>query len=82
MSRLPNIKLWNIGLNIQQRGPIEDVNILNVQGVSIDTYESHDRNANGIGAIWGSGGEYAVIVIIQERFYAQRETSGAMKMVD
>jgi hypothetical protein len=42
-SRLPNVKFWDIRPNVQQRGAIENINILNVQDVTVDAPEAHNR---------------------------------------
>ena len=77
----PDIKLWDIWLDVQEWRSIKHVDILNPDSCASHLSESNDGNPDRIWTNRSSSGEDAVLHIVEERFHGQRSSAGKMKMV-
>ena len=54
------VEVWDVGLDIQQRGAIQDVNLPEKEGGALDTFQPDDRQPDGVRTGGGTRGENAV----------------------
>src|SRR5271157_5591384 len=68
------IEFWNERLDVQQRGSVQHINVLDTECAPFDRDKSHHRQTNWIWASGGAGGEYPSEAVVQKWLHLKNIT--------
>ena len=79
---LTDIKAGDVRLDVQQRGAIQHVDILNMDDVTCDAPQSYQAQPDGIRPPRSTSGKHAAGNVVQIGFHDEPYVPSLMKMID
>ena len=72
----------DVGLEVQKRRPVDDVDILNMKRGRVDSHQPHHRQPNGIRSARGARGEDSPELVIEKGSDEKRESTRQVEVID